>query len=66
MKNKKLDVFLIEMDKKTMEINMKLLKREVDDLVNINVKKKKQKKQFFVMIEPVKTYCIYNRVDWHE
>jgi VWFA-related protein len=61
MKNKKLDMFLIHLDTKTQQINMDIVNKEAKDWINLKIKPKKNKKQFFVLIEPSKTYCIYNK-----
>ncbi len=61
MKNKKLDMFLIHLDTKTQRVDMDIVKKEAKDWINLRIKPRKNKKQFFVIIEPSKTYCIYNK-----
>ncbi len=61
MKNKKLEMFLIHMDTKTQRVNMDILEKEAKDWINLTIEPRKNKKQFFVIIEPSETYCIYNK-----
>jgi hypothetical protein len=60
MQNQKLDIFSIRMDPKTQKTAIDVISRDVKTLLNLNIKKQKGKKQFFVVIEPQTPYCIYN------
>jgi VWFA-related protein len=62
MKNQKLDMFLVQMNQNTKKINIEMLTQKVTNRVNLLIKKLKNSKDFFVIIEPVFTYCIYNQV----
>ena len=61
MKNKKLEMFLIHMDTKTQRVKMDIIEKEAKEWINLKIEPKKNKKQFFVIIEPSETYCIYNK-----
>jgi hypothetical protein len=62
MKNKKLDMFLITLDEKNQRIGMEIVSKTAKDWINLKINYKKNKKQFFVIIEPRGTYCIYNSI----
>ncbi len=62
MINHKVDMFLIRMDPKTQKTDIKLLSNNVTDTVNLKFKSRKDKNQFFVVIEPTTPYCIYNKI----
>lgn len=62
MKNKKLDMFLINMDTKTNKVDMDIVSKYAKDWLNLKIVPRKHRKQYFVIIEPSKTYCIYNFV----
>jgi hypothetical protein len=61
MKNKKLEMFLIHMDTKTHRVKMDIIEKEAKDWIDLKIEPRKNKKQFFVIIEPSNTYCIYNK-----
>lgn len=61
MKNKKLEIFLIQRDPKTHQIDMRVVNKKAKNWVKIKVKNNDAKERFFVIIEPVDTYCIYNK-----
>jgi hypothetical protein len=62
MRNHKVDMFLFHMDPKTQKTDINLMSSNVTDVVNIKFKPKKDKNQFFVIIEPTTPYCIYNKI----
>ncbi|MCP5106318.1 MAG: hypothetical protein GY950_23235, partial [bacterium] len=62
MKNRKLDLFFVQIDTKTRKVNVEMLNQSLRDRANLIVKKKENTRDFFVIIEPVFTYCIYNQV----
>ena len=62
MRNRKVDMFLIHMDPDTQKTDINLLSSSVTDVVNIRFKPRKDKNQFFVVIEPTTPYCIYNKI----
>jgi VWFA-related protein len=61
MKNKKLEIFLIQRDPKTNQIDMSMVNKKAKNWVKIKIKNNKGKERFFVIIEPLDTYCIYNK-----
>jgi len=62
MKGRQLDIFSIQIDPKTQKVKINLVSRTVKDRADIIIKKRKNKTDFFVIIEPVFTYCAYNQV----
>jgi hypothetical protein len=62
MKGRELDLFCIRIDPKTKNVNVELLTRAVKDRANLIIKEQKDTNEFFVIIEPVFTYCVYNQV----
>lgn len=61
MKNQDLDIFLIKMDPDTREVDMEVVNMKAKDWVRLKLKEQKDKKQYFVIIEPEGTYCIFNK-----
>jgi hypothetical protein len=63
MKNKKLDIFLIQKDLETNRVDMSLVYRDAKNWVKIKIKSRGSEnlEKFFVIIEPLDTYCIYNK-----
>jgi len=62
MKGRQLDIFSIQIDPKTQKVQINLMSRTVKDRADLIIKKRKNKTDFFVIIEPVFAYCIYNQV----
>jgi VWFA-related protein len=62
MKNKKLDMFLINLDTRTNRVDMDIVSKDAKDWLNLKVVPRKHRKQYFVIIEPSEAYCIYNFV----
>lgn len=62
MKGRELDLFYVQIDPQTGKANIELLTQTLKDRANIIVRKRENKKDFFVIIEPVFTYCVYNQV----
>lgn len=61
MKNKKLDIFLIQRDPESNKVELRLVKKDAKNWVKLNVNPDDKKEQYFVIIEPVHTFCIYNK-----
>jgi len=63
MKNKKLDIFLIKKDPETNRVDMSLVNKDAKNWVKIKIKSRGSEnlEKFFVIIEPLDTYCIYNK-----
>lgn len=62
MKGRELDLFCIRIDPKTQNVDIELLTQTVKDRANLIIKKQNNTNEFFVIIEPVFTYCVYNQV----
>jgi hypothetical protein len=62
MQDQRVDMFSIRMDPKTQETVIDFMNREITDVVNLKIKHRKGKNQFFVIIEPNTPYCIYNKI----
>jgi hypothetical protein len=64
LKNKKVDIFMIRTGKGKDRIDFDLHRKTTGDIETITFEKKKNRKHYFVIIEPTAPYCIYNRVKW--
>jgi hypothetical protein len=62
MKDRKLDMFLVQIEPKTKKAHIELLTQAVKERANFIIRKGKNTREFFVIIEPVFAYCIYNQV----
>jgi VWFA-related protein len=62
MKSRSLDIFAIKVDSETKKVNIELINHKAKDRVNLIVKQKPKTREFFVIIEPVFAYCIYNQL----
>jgi VWFA-related protein len=63
MKNKKLDIFLIQRDPETNRVDMSLVNKNAKNWVKIKIKSRGSEnlEKYFVIVEPLDTYCIYNK-----
>jgi hypothetical protein len=50
------------MDPKTQKTAIDVVSSQASDVVNLKLKQRKDKNQFFVIIEPTTPYCIYNQI----
>ncbi|MCP4214575.1 MAG: hypothetical protein GY765_07955 [bacterium] len=62
MKGRTLDMFAINIDPKTKKVNIDMISRKVKNRANLIVNTRKDTNEFFVLIEPLFAYCIYNQV----
>lgn len=62
MKSRTLDIFAVKLDSETKKVNIELISHKAKDRVNLIVKQKPSTKEFFVIIEPVFAYCVYNQL----
>ena len=62
MQDRDVDMFSIRMDPKTQKTAIDVVSSKASDVVNLKIKPRKDKDQFFVIIEPTTPYCIYNRI----
>jgi hypothetical protein len=60
--NRKLDLYLVDVNPKTQKAAMALVQKKVTEKEKLQVKIKDNLKQFFVIIDPETTTCIYNQV----
>lgn len=59
MRNRKVDLFLLQFDPKTQDLIIDLKSRTTKEREKIEFKAKSDKEHYFVIIEPLKTLCIY-------
>ncbi len=62
MKNKMADIFVIQIEPKTHQTRIDTMRKVLDDKFTFVVRDKKDQKQFYAIIEPGNTYCIYNEI----
>jgi VWFA-related protein len=62
MKDRKLDVFCIRIEPETQSVDIQLMSQAVKDRATLIIKKKSNTNEFFAIIEPAFTYCIYNKI----
>lgn len=62
IKGHNLDIFVINLDPKTMKANIGVMKRMVNGDLEVDVTVEKEKVQFVVIVEPIETLCLYNQV----
>lgn len=62
LQNKELDFFTLSVDPKTLEADIELVQKKAGSLSNVEVKLKKGRRHFVVVVEPGKARCIYNKV----
>lgn len=62
MKDRSLDMFLVQINPETKKANVEMLTQPVKDRANMAIRKQDSSREFFVIIEPTFTYCIYNQV----
>jgi hypothetical protein len=62
MKNCQLDIFSIQIDPKNQKAEINMVTQMANSRTGLIIKKRKNKTDFFVIIEPVFAYCVYNQV----
>jgi VWFA-related protein len=62
MRNKMVDLFLVNIDLKTEKAEVQLQHKIVDKIEQIRFQVHQDMKQYFVFIEPQRLLCIYNRI----
>lgn len=62
MADKPLDIFVIRVDPITKKADIEFQPQTVKERANLIIKGSKNTSQFFVIIEPVFSYCIYNQL----
>ncbi len=65
MRNRKADIFLIQSDPKTNQVDIKVMNKTLNTLERVTVKinTKKKTNQYIAFIEPTEPFCIYNMVE---
>lgn len=63
MKDQKVDVFVFNIEPKTQKVNVSFASVVAGDPLKLNIKRVKGKHRYFAVIEPINTYCVYNKVD---
>ncbi len=56
------DIFVVNLDPKTMKANIGIRNQKANREVEIDVPVEEEKTQFVVIVEPIETLCFYNRV----
>ncbi|UCH95745.1 MAG: hypothetical protein JSV88_02560 [Candidatus Aminicenantes bacterium] len=62
IKDHHVDIFVVNLDPKTMKANIGIVNQVVNRELEVDVPVEKEKMQFFVIVEPAKTLCLYNQV----
>ncbi len=62
MRNRKLHLYLVEIDANTQKADLGLVEKTVGEKEMLSIRLNTNKKQYFVFIEPSIPTCIYNRV----
>ncbi|UCH96764.1 MAG: hypothetical protein JSV88_07900, partial [Candidatus Aminicenantes bacterium] len=62
LKDRKADIFVLNVDPATLKADIEMVQRVVNEKETIEVKAQTGKKQYIVIVEPEKTYCIFNQV----
>jgi hypothetical protein len=63
MKNKKADIFMVAVDKKTQKTRVDYAVQKLKDTVTMKYKRRKGFMQFFVVIDPRYPHCIYSQLN---
>lgn len=63
MRNRPVDVFVFYIEPKTQKVDVSFASVQGAHPLHITMKQFKGKHRFFAVIEPVNTYCIYNKVE---
>ena len=62
MKDHELDLFSISIKPGSQEVNIQLITQEVKDKAQLVFKKQQNTNEYFVIIEPAFSLCVYNRI----
>jgi hypothetical protein len=62
MNNHNVDIFMVNLDPRTMKANFGITNQMVNQVLEIDVPVEEEKVQFVVIVEPIKTRCLYNQV----
>ncbi len=64
MKNREADIFLVAGDTATRQVSIFLKSKRLAEKETLHVKTDKNKAYYFVIIDPLTTYCIYSDKSW--
>ncbi len=62
LQDRKLDIFVLNVDPVTLEADIDMFQRKVGEKETIDVEAQTGKKQYIVIVEPEKNHCIFTRV----
>ncbi len=62
MNNLNVDIFVVNLDPTTMKAKFGITNQMVNQELEIDVPVEEEKMQFFVIVDPIKTLCLYNQV----
>jgi hypothetical protein len=62
MHNRDLDVYLVNVDPQTQKAAFGISSQKASDYIGMDIPVVKEKGQYFVIIDPDRTHCLYNRV----
>ena len=62
MQDRKLDIFVLNVDPVTLKADIDLFQQEVGEKETIEVEAQPGRKQYIVIVEPEKSHCIYTQV----
>jgi len=62
MNNHNVDIFVVNLDPKTMRAKFGITNQMVNQELEIDVPLEEEKMQFVVIVDPIKTLCLYNQV----
>lgn len=60
--DRKVDIFIIHLEPKTMKADFEYFNRGIKEKLPLKIKTGKEKRHFFVIIDPLTTSCVYNLV----
>ncbi len=62
MQGRELDIFAIRIDPQTQKADIQLATHKLNEKAELIIKEQKNKQEYFVIIEPVFAYCVYNQI----
>ncbi len=62
LRNRQLDVFVINLNPKSFKADIRLSKKAVGDRIQVEIDVMKKRKQYLVLVEPERTLCVYTEI----
>lgn len=62
MQGRELDIFAIRIDPRTQKADIQLATHKLSETAELIIKEQKDMQEYFVIIEPVFAYCVYNQI----